>query len=80
MSGNTIIDQMMRETRRVAEVRRKRYIVFFDHLKTLSFGLIGAACINPLVNQVPLSGLSYAIILIGGGVLGGMIIWPEKMR
>ena len=77
---NTIIDQMMRETQRVAEVRRKRFIVFFDHLKTLCFGVIGASCINPLVNEVPLKGLAYAAILACGGALGAMIVWPQKMR
>jgi hypothetical protein len=80
VSESPITKHLALEERRIGEIRRKRYIVAFDHVKTLCFGFIGAACINPLVNHVPLDGLAYATIIGGGGVLGAMVIWPQKMR
>jgi hypothetical protein len=80
MNHGAITDHLIREERRVSEVRRKRYVVFFDHLKTTCFGFIGAACINPLVNQLPFNTLAYGTIVVCGGILGAMVIWPNRMR
>jgi hypothetical protein len=75
-----VVTHLMWDTRRIGEIRRKRYIVAFDHVKTLCFGFIGAACISPLVNQSPFTPVAYATIVFGGGILVAMIIWPGKMR
>ncbi len=74
------IEVLEKEAERTADVRRKRYIVAYDHMKTLSFGVIGAAYVTPLVKHEALGWQAYTTILVGGAFLIHMLIWPAKAR
>jgi hypothetical protein len=65
------------ETRDVDVLRR---IVFFDHMKTASFGVIGASVFAPLFRGEAIQWTSCFPIGVAFAFLAFMVIWPELVR
>ncbi|KRA61985.1 hypothetical protein ASD79_22660 [Caulobacter sp. Root655] len=58
----------------------KRVQVFLDHVKTLSFGFIGAAALTPTFRGQTIGPDGWLVIVVCGLILGLMVLFADHVR